>query len=76
MKVIIFAATSHRESINKQLVEYAGRLLSKASVEVLDLNDYELPLYSQDRENKLGHPKLAKDFLSKISKSLAATLPL
>ena len=69
MKVIIFAATSHRASINKQLVEYAGRLLSKASVEILDLNDYELPLYSQNREKELGHPKLAKDFLCKISES-------
>ncbi|MEH6823015.1 MAG: NAD(P)H-dependent oxidoreductase [Motiliproteus sp.] len=69
MKIIVFAATSHKESINKQLVEYAGRLLNKACVETLDLNDYELPLYSQDKEKELGHPRLAKDFLTKIAES-------
>ncbi|WP_250655995.1 NADPH-dependent FMN reductase [Alkalimarinus coralli] len=69
MKIIAFAASNHRKSINKQLVEYAAHLLNKADVEVLDLNDYELPLYSQDKEEELGHPKLAKDFLAKIGES-------
>lgn len=69
MKIIAFAATSHKKSINKKLVVYAASLLSKAKIEVLDLNDYELPLYSQDKEEELGHPKLAKAFLAKISES-------
>ncbi len=67
MKIIAFAATSHKKSINKQLVEYAAQLLTKVDIEILDLNDYEMPLYSQDREKELGHPKLAKAFLSKIT---------
>lgn len=69
MKVIAFAATNHTKSINKQLVEYAASLLTKVEVEVLDINDYELPLYGQDREEELGHPQLAKDFLAKIGES-------
>ncbi len=69
MKVIAFAATNHKKSINKQLVEYATSLLTKVEVEVLDLNNYELPLYGQDREEELGHPQLAKDFLAKIAES-------
>ncbi|MFT6987519.1 MAG: chromate reductase [Psychromonas sp.] len=69
MKIIAFAATNHTKSINKQLVVYAASLLRKVEVEVLDLNDYELPLYSQEKEEQLGHPKLAKDFLAKISES-------
>ncbi|ABV38223.1 FMN reductase, NADPH-dependent [Shewanella sediminis HAW-EB3] len=69
MKVIAFAATNHKKSINKQLVEYATTLLTKVEVEVLDLNNYELPLYGQDREEELGHPQLAKDFLAKIGES-------
>lgn len=48
MNIIAFAASSSRKSINKQLVRYASTLLDKAKVEVLDLNDYELPLFSQD----------------------------
>ncbi len=69
MKIIAFAASNHSKSINKQLVEYASHLLNKADVEILDLNDYELPLYSQDKEEDLGHPKLAKDFLAKLGES-------
>ena len=67
MNIIAFAASNRKKSINKQLVEYAATLLDKVKVEVLDLNDYELPLYSQDREEDIGHPQLAKDFLAKIA---------
>jgi len=69
MKIIAFAGSNHKASINKQLVEYATGLLDKVDVEVLDLNDYELPLYSQDKEQEIGHPRLAKDFLGKIGES-------
>lgn len=69
MKIIAFAGSNHKASINKQLVEYAADLLNKVDVEVLDLNDYELPLYSQDKEEEIGHPRLAKDFLAKIGES-------
>lgn len=69
MKIIAFAASNHKTSINKQLIEYAAKCLTKVSVEVLDLNDYELPLYSQDKEEVLGHPQLAKDFLAKLGSS-------
>lgn len=69
MKVLAFAASSSKKSINKKLVTYASSLLDDAEVEVLDLNDYELPLFSQDKEESLGHPALAKDFLAKIEAS-------
>ncbi|GAC29422.1 NADPH-dependent FMN reductase [Brumicola pallidula] len=69
MKVIAFAATNHSKSINKQLVEYAASLLTKVEVEIIDLNHYELPLYGQDKEEELGHPKLAKAFIEKIANS-------
>lgn len=66
LKYVAFAASSSTKSINKQLVSYAASLLTNAETEILDLNDYELPLFSQDREQELGHPALAKDFLAKI----------
>lgn len=67
MKIIAFAASSSRTSINKQLATYAARLVVGADVEVLDLNNYELPLFSIDKEQQLGQPQLAKDFLAKIA---------
>ena len=71
MKLLAFAASNSSKSINKQLVTYAASLVEGAEVEVLDLNDYELPLFSEDREKVLGHPELAKAFLSRISASNA-----
>ncbi|WP_428353317.1 NADPH-dependent FMN reductase [Methyloprofundus sp.] len=69
MKVIAFAASNSKKSINKQLVTYAASLLEDAQVEVLDLNDYELPLFSVDKEEELGQPQLAQDFVAKITAS-------
>lgn len=69
MKLLAFAASNSRKSINKQLVAYAANLVGDAEVEVLDLNEYELPLFSEDREKELGHPELAKAFLAKIAAS-------
>jgi NAD(P)H-dependent FMN reductase len=66
MKVIAFAASSSKQSINKQLVTYAASLLDNADAEVLDLNDYELPLFSVDIEKDLGQPALAQAFLDKL----------
>lgn len=65
-KIIAFAASSSSRSINKQLVSYAASLLADVEAEILDLNDYELPLFSVDREDQLGQPDLAQAFLQKI----------
>ena len=67
MRIIAFAASTSRKSINKMLVTYAGSLIDQAEVEVLDLNDYELGLFSEDKEQVLGRPELATDFLAKIA---------
>ena len=67
--VIAFAASNSSRSINKKLVTYAGALLADAEVEILDLNDYELPLFSVDREDEMGQPELAQAFLQKLTDS-------
>lgn len=74
MKLLAFAASSSKTSINKQLVTYAASLLDGADIEILDLNDYELPLYSVDKEQELGHPQLAQAFLAKIAASDAVII--
>ena len=66
-KIIAFAASSSSRSINRKLVSYAAGLVNAAEVEILDLNDYELPLFSADREDELGQPQLAHQFLDKIN---------
>ncbi|MBL4799918.1 MAG: NAD(P)H-dependent oxidoreductase [Oleispira sp.] len=67
MKLLAFAASNSRSSINKSLVTYAASLVENAEVDLIDLNDYEMPIFSSDRENESGIPQLAHDFYNKIS---------
>lgn len=69
MKIIAFAGSNSKNSINKKLATYAAKQFKNADVEILDLNDFELPLFSVDREKEMGQPKLAQDFLDKIASS-------
>ncbi|MCZ8198256.1 MAG: NAD(P)H-dependent oxidoreductase [Flavobacterium sp.] len=65
-KIIAFGASSSKTSINKQLATYAAHQFQNTTVEVLDLNDFEMPIYSVDKENDNGIPQLAQDFYAKI----------
>ena len=67
MKIIAFAGSPSKKSINKKLVTYAAGLFKDATVEVLDLNDYEMPLYSVDKELIIGQHPYAKEFLEKLA---------
>lgn len=69
MKIIAFAGSNSKNSINKKLATFAAKQFISAEVEILDLNDFELPLFSVDREKEMGHPQLAQDFLNKIASS-------
>lgn len=67
--VISFGASSSKKSINKKLVTYIKDFFPKVNYEVLDLNDYEPPLFSVDRETELGYPEVIHNFLRKIEKA-------
>lgn len=68
MAILVFGASNSRNSINKALVTYAATLI-KADVEIIDLNDYEMPIYSQDREQEDGIPAQAQQFYEKIGQA-------
>jgi NAD(P)H-dependent FMN reductase len=76
MKVLAFAASNSSKSINKQLVAHAAdavksEMSDEVEVEFLDLNDYEMPIYSSDREEVSGIPDLAHQFAAKIGGAAA-----
>lgn len=66
MKIIAFGGSNSQHSINKKLATYAAGLFENGEVEVLDLNDYAMPLFSVDVEKEIGQHEIAKSFLSKI----------
>lgn len=77
MKILAFAATSSRQSINKQLVGYATRLLGETlgdEIEMIDLNDFEMPIYSIDRQREGGIPQPAHDFFAAIGRADALVI--
>jgi len=65
-KIIAFGASSSKQSINKQLATFAANQFQNVSVEILDLNDYEMPIFSVDKEKENGIHPLAQEFYSKL----------
>ena len=54
--VIAIGGSNSEKSINKTLASYAANKLTNVKVTVLDLNDFDLPLYGIDLETKNGIP--------------------
>lgn len=73
MKILAIGASNSTKSINKALATYTANLVKakadNATVEVLDLNDYEMPIYSPERQEKGGIHPLAIQFYQKISEA-------
>lgn len=69
MKIIAFGASPSKNSINKKLATYSANLFENTEVEVLDLNDFQMPIYTVDLEKEIGYHELAKAFLAKIAEA-------
>jgi len=77
MKLLAFAASSSSKSINKKLATYAASHVKHdegVEIEVLDINDFEMPLFSENKEAQLGQPQQAKDFYAKLGQADAIIL--
>lgn len=75
-KIIAFAGSNSKTSINKALAIYAASLVENVETKVLDLNDFELPIYGVDLENEIGIPENADKFLKAIKESDGIVLSL
>ncbi len=73
MKVLTFAASNSRDSINRRLAIHAADVLRElhpaVEISTLDLNDFEMPIYSIDREQEDGIPQEAHDFYNRITEA-------
>jgi len=71
MKLLAFGASNSSKSINKQLAAYAASQVigEDIQIDVIDINDYEMPLFSADNEAVLGQPQQAKDFYEKLGQA-------
>jgi len=68
MKITAFGASYSRTSINRQWAEYVSvQIPGDHSLRVLDLNDYDLPVYTVEREKELGIPESVGLFVDELN---------
>lgn len=68
-KIVAFGASSSRNSINKEFSYFAAKQIDNVVINLIDLNDFEMPIFSIDSEKKHGIPKLAYEFKLNLKKS-------
>lgn len=67
--ILVFGASSSENSINARFAWFAANQLEDIKITLVDLNDFELPLYSIDLEKEIGIPENAARFASLITES-------
>ncbi len=58
---VVIGGSNSIHSINKKLAKAAAKKLANSTYTVVDINEYEMPIYSIDRENTVGFPAMAKE---------------
>lgn len=75
-KIVAFAGSTSTTSINKQLITFVASKLNNVEVQILDLNDFELPLYSETVEKEMEYPENAEKFNNLLDASDAFVVSL
>ena len=65
MKILAFAGSTSSTSINRELVKFVLKNFQEHEINLIDLNDFTMPVFSVDLEKK-GFPDEAHNFLKQI----------
>lgn len=65
MKILAFAGSTSSTSINRELVKFVLKSFPDDEINLIDLNNFDMPVFSVDRE-KNGFPDEAHSFLKQI----------
>jgi len=65
-KIFAMGASNSKKSINKTFAEFAANNVKEAEVNLIDLNDYEMPIFSIEREAENGIHELAVEFKEEV----------
>lgn len=65
-RIIAIGASNSKNSINKKFAYWAACKVKDAEVELIDLNNYEMPLYSSDLEKENGIPEVVIKLKNKL----------
>ena len=76
-KILTIGASSSLKSINRTFANFAAESLSfECEIKELVLTDFEIPIYSEDKQNNSGIPKKAIDFKKEIYQADALVISL
>ncbi|UTW63601.1 NAD(P)H-dependent oxidoreductase [bacterium SCSIO 12741] len=75
-KIVALGGSTSKTSINKKFATYVAHQLENTETEVVDLNDYELPLFSVDLEAEIGSPENAQRLNDVLDSADAIVLSL
>lgn len=64
--ILAFAGSNSSTSINHKLVAYVSSQIQEHNVKILQLNNYDVPMYSEDEEKK-GFPAMTRGLKQEIS---------
>ena len=75
-KLVTFPGSSSKNSINKQLAEYVGGLVSNVEIYNVDLNNFEIPMFSVDEEAENGFSEGIKELNNVVESADAFVISL
>lgn len=67
--ILTFGGSNSKNSISRSLAIRLGNMMKEYNVENIDLNNYELPLYSIDTEKEFGFPDKAIELNNKLNQT-------
>ena len=67
--IVTIGGSNSKSSINKVLAEYVGSLVNNVELTNVDLNNFEMPLFSVDVEAQIERPLGVKELNEIIEKS-------
>ena len=75
-KLLAFGASSSKNSKNKKLASYVAKRMAPKEAILVDLNEFEMPIYSEDREEEAGIPDKAYEFKKLVNESIGIIISL
>lgn len=68
-KVLVLGGSNSPTSINRKFAVFAANQLDNVELNIIDLNDLEMPIYHSGREKESGQPDNAQVFLDQIAEA-------
>ena len=66
MKILAIGGSNSKNSINRALVQHVTTYFSKSTVELVDISQMDIPIYSLDKEAEIGIPNTITEFAIQI----------